>query len=803
MIPTARPIRCFLAGLIPLVLLSFVFGRLVSHPSFLIADGDRPSVDRALPKDAVAPGNDLTRLFLPHHARIASALKTTGRIPGWDPAGFGGRPLVGNPQAGLWYPPVWVAWYAWRPSALGWLTLAHLLWGAFGVLALARSVRLGLFAATVAAGCWIANPYILAQTFEGHYPHVWAATWFPWAFWAAIGLKRGRRRGSLLPPILALSFLTGHAQEGYYLTLTLGLWLLAEVVWRVMKRPSIGQSDLRCSALLSVMTGVAILLLTAGFLAIEIVPDLMTQPFTISGGRWPVKEAGKYHVNLMNLPQLLSPRALGQPADFAGPDSYWESMISIGWVPLLLGTIAIVRSPGRREVLAWLALVVVASLFAFGPSFGVFRVLFAIVPGMNRFRVPARSLFLVALGASMLTGFGVEAIARSRTDWRRFFRGYATVVAILVSSLLIAPRIPSRLPHSDLSVLLGVWARLARDTTFTMALGGSSLAMLALRVRPAASHLVAIVLGCLATGELALYGRSLIRVAPASQFLGPDPVGEAIARHAPPGPFRVRVRDAFYGDGRAFALGLEKTNLNDSFQIQHAADLYERLYPMFGTLAPPLIRARYRTPVQAAVLERMNVAMLVSNRDDDRFGWPIVSSGRWDGVPFTIRKNPDPLPRAYMVPRAQVIPDGPAMVDRLSEVPARSAVLMSLDPLPIPGDRQPYTPADYVSSGPDHAEIRVTTQAPGLLVVADTWMPGWSAELDGTPVPIHRGNRAQRVVVIDSPGSHRVVMTFTPPGLRLGRTITLMSVSLWCLLALWKARSSHVADSIAIRSPPS
>ncbi len=33
---------------------------------------------------------------------------------------------------------------------------------------------------------------------------------------------------------------------------------------------------------------------------------------------------------------------------------------------------------------------------------------------------------------------------------------------------------------------------------------------------------------------------------------------------------------------------------------------------------------------------------------------------------------------------------------------------------------------------------------PGLLVVADSWMPGWTARVDGVPVPILRGNHAQR-----------------------------------------------------------
>ena len=106
-----------------------------------------------------------------------------GHLPFWDARGFGGHPLVGNPQSGMFYPPVWVVWWSGADSALGWLTIGHLLWGSFGVYALMRSAGQGRLAATVAASVYQASPLLLAQVFEGHYPHVWAVCWYPWAFW--------------------------------------------------------------------------------------------------------------------------------------------------------------------------------------------------------------------------------------------------------------------------------------------------------------------------------------------------------------------------------------------------------------------------------------------------------------------------------------------------------------------------------------------------------------------------------------------------------------------------------------------
>ena len=50
----------------------------------------------------------------------------------------------------------------------------------------------------MAGAALMLNPYLLLQTYEGHYPHVWASCWYPWAFLGAILMRRGERLGRLL-----------------------------------------------------------------------------------------------------------------------------------------------------------------------------------------------------------------------------------------------------------------------------------------------------------------------------------------------------------------------------------------------------------------------------------------------------------------------------------------------------------------------------------------------------------------------------------------------------------------------------
>ena len=75
------------------------------------------------------------------------------------------------------------------------------------------------------------------------------------------------------------------------------------------------------------------------------------------------------------------------------------------------------------------------------------------------------------------------------------------------------------------------------------------------------------------------------------------------------------------------------------------------------------------------------------------------------------------------------------MVARFREGDPREAVLMAADPLGAArAPRQPFTPAKWASTDPDRLVLKVTTGAPGLLVVADTWMPGWPPRSMAAPL---------------------------------------------------------------------
>src|SRR5262249_38282507 len=126
-------------------------------------------------------------------------------------------------------------------------------------------------------------------------------------------------------------------------------------------------------------------------------------------------------------------------------------------------------------------------------------------------------------------------------------------------------------------------------------------------------------------------------------------------------------------------------------------------------------------------------------------------------------------PRAAVVGAQTVAPSGAAA---MSDVIAprfridRSAITEKRVPgVPVAAaGRAPAAPAGTARSATVH-DHSLIADAParrrGMLVVSDSWAPGWSATVDGHPVTVHRVDYVYRGVPI-GPGRHRIVFSYHP-----------------------------------------
>jgi hypothetical protein len=126
----------------------------------------------------------------------------------------------------------------------------------------------------------------------------------------------------------------------------------------------------------------------------------------------------------------------------------------------------------------------------------------------------------------------------------------------------------------------------------------------------------------------------------------------------------------------------------------------------------------------------------------------------------------DPLPRAYLVGRVEVEPDSIAVLNRFmagGEDP--HAVAFVSDGPGLDGDPERVAGAVRWLEGSNHSvRLEVESSARALLVLTDTWYPGWTASVDGRPAPIRRVNWHFKGVYLE-PGAHRVRFDYRPRGL--------------------------------------
>jgi uncharacterized membrane protein YfhO len=88
----------------------------------------------------------------------------------------------------------------------------------------------------------------------------------------------------------------------------------------------------------------------------------------------------------------------------------------------------------------------------------------------------------------------------------------------------------------------------------------------------------------------------------------------------------------------------------------------------------------------------------------------------------------------------------------------------------------------------DHSNelvITLTAERPAWLVIADTYYPGWHAEVNGAPITIQRANLAFRAVQVEA-GASTVRMRYEPGWLQPGAFIS--GLSLLVLLLLFRLR---------------
>ncbi len=717
-------------------------------------------------------GGDLVSFLWPTYRFAARSLRQ-GVIPLWNPYLYSGVPFVADNQAGLFY-PVNLALFLLLgdPSyrMMEALVMAHVWWAGLGFYRLARPEG-GRWGALVGAVAFAFSDLFIVHF--GNLNLVAVAAWLPWLF---LGLRRalpwGRpwreRISAALSSglVLGLATLAGHAQMSLYLALAAGLYALYMAGERLRHRD--GREALAVLALLAA-TG----LVGAGVAAVALLPTLEMLTFT-GRAALPYEEAARYALPWPALTGFLAPGLFGRgPARFWGP---WDRVETgyLGVLPLLLALWGAMPDwrPGRRRPSPSLTslptgflllLLSLALLLGLGPHTPVHRWAYDLLPGFRSVRAPARLVLLADFALALLAVRGLGRLLsplsrrerRRLTSWLIGAGGLGVVGLLLLArtyQAVVAARPETRTPDH----LMGAWWA---GMTFAL-LWGAGMELLILRrqglLSPRRLGPIALIL---TFTDLTILG-SAVDVEVNDPTVGfQHPAVVAFLRQDP-ALFRIE------GDAGAW---------------QPDAALVHGLYDIGGVYNPLELghysayrwSVGYRGSPQYNFLGVKYVLADKGRPPGDATFIPVFD----EDPQIDVYLNTRALPRALLVRRAIVVPDGDAAFAAIHAPgfdPATMVVVERGPPLSPPAgeeERGPPPTISFLRYGLNDLALEVVTPTPAYLVLAEVDYPGWRAWVDGRPAPIWRANYAFRAVYLEA-GQHQVEMRFQPASWRWGMLLT-------------------------------
>jgi hypothetical protein len=505
--------------------------------------------------------------------------------------------------------------------------------------------------------------------------------------------------------------------------------------------------------------------------------------------------AARYAIKPVSLLQLLSPVLMGASeillhAPMGEPDA--PHLSYAGWVPLLLCALALRPPPGRARALwlaSWIALALaVMKLLGLPPVQWL-----AYLPVLKQIHFAFYLAPLIDLLVALLAALGIAQLRRGVVSYRwAAAAGTAGLLALaelrwLGVSAGVLARQGAPQWESEWQLLLGlavVWIALV--------LAGVHRAR-----RSRTTHVVAAALLGLFACEAFLH-TWYPRPKRFDVWRHPPDYVRALARVA--GYGRVFGAEAFTADAGG-AFGIFQLDSFMACNAPRAFDLYEAYAkPLGGSIF--MSGSRRQLPPEG-VLDRAAVEFLAIAYTSSQ---PMAEAegrgyGRLydDGFVRIFRRRGSP--HFFFTSDFQVVP-GKRALALLGGLPAgRQVLLESTPPVAASPNLRGDPEVTVAVFGRNAYRLQVNAPRAGLIYAADSWMPGWSARVDGRPAEILPANYAFRAVAVPA-GRSEVELSYWPPGLTPGLVVTLASALALGGVVAWPAVTKWLRASTALAAAP-
>ena len=138
----------------------------------------------------------------------------------------------------------------------------------------------------------------------------------------------------------------------------------------------------------------------------------------------------------------------------------------------------------------------------------------------------------------------------------------------------------------------------------------------------------------------------------------------------------------------------------------------------------------------------------------------------------------DAFPRAWVVHHIEKADTRLKINEAVeADLPSFTRRALMTSEAPAIDDCNGTSAAAYQRPAGDTVVVKATLPCKGLVIVSDTFFPGWKADIDGHSADIYEVNAAMRGVVAPA-GEHTVTMRYRPASVYLGGFLTLLGVAI-------------------------
>jgi hypothetical protein len=164
---------------------------------------------------------------------------------------------------------------------------------------------------------------------------------------------------------------------------------------------------------------------------------------------------------------------------------------------------------------------------------------------------------------------------------------------------------------------------------------------------------------------------------------------------------------------------------------------------------------------------------------------------------IAVYQNPDVFNRAWAVHeiiRMQDVDQSRAFIDEhINEL--RSKALSMGEPLPqLPACPEAKDTVLVTNYGSSNVTISADMSCDGMVVLSDTYYPGWYASVDGQPAQIYEVDLALRGVPVPQ-GAHVIRFRYRPRSVYWGAGLTLAGVLGAAAITFWSGKNRRLAHT--------